>query len=56
MPTLVCLYQFAKDVTEKWGVYAEVFVERLDNNFQGYKNTVSRAAAAYNRIIQCSVV
>jgi hypothetical protein len=40
MPTLVSLYQFAKDVSEMRRVYAEVFVEWVDNNFQVYKITV----------------
>jgi len=55
MPTFVSLYQFAKDVSDLPAVYAEIFVEWVDNNFQGYKNTVSRVAAAYNRIIQCPI-
>ena len=41
MPTLVSLYQFAKDVSKMRGVYAEVFVEWVDNKFQGYKKKLS---------------
>jgi hypothetical protein len=53
MPTLLSLYKLAKDVSDKLGVYARVFVEWVDNNCQGYENTISTASSAHSRIIEC---